>query len=176
MIVQDIHNTNLPTYLFIILHIFSVNYHYSVLQVGNIGYEDNAHSKSNGLSGDRYSEKQSATSILSHEQKCENRSASAPFMDANEKNLVLSAGAEASNSSFSFENPSYETSSLLEAREGWVDSAVATSGSEKVTRFEVGTVGQDQSTSILEKLFNNALAVHGVGSPSFVEVPTIPFK
>lgn len=145
-----------------------------VLQVGNTGYEDGAYSKSNGSGDDHLSQKQSAACMLSHEQQCENRSAGVPLMDANENNLVLSGGAVASNCSFSVETSSYKSSSLLEAREGWVDSAVANSDSEKVTRFEVGTVGQDdQSTSILEKLFNNALAVNGVGLPNFIEVLTI---
>lgn len=155
------------------LHFFPLNFDYLVLQVGNTGYEDSAYSKSNGSGDDHLSEKQSAACIHFHEQQCENRSAGVPLMDANENNLVLSGGSEASNCSFSIETSSYKSSSLLEAGEGWVDSAVANSDSEKVTRFEVGTVGQDQSTSILEKLFNNALAVNGVDSPNFIEVPTI---
>eukprot|EP00268_Persea_americana_P031007 TRINITY_DN300_c0_g1_i2.p1 TRINITY_DN300_c0_g1~~TRINITY_DN300_c0_g1_i2.p1 ORF type:complete len:1041 (+),score=265.57 TRINITY_DN300_c0_g1_i2:818-3940(+) len=138
-------------------------------EVGNTGYEDSAYSKSNGSGDDHLSEKQSAACIHFHEQQCENRSAGVPLMDANENNLVLSGGSEASNCSFSIETSSYKSSSLLEAGEGGVDSAVANSDSEKVTRFEVGTVGHDQSTSILEKLFNNALAVNGVDSPNFIE-------
>ncbi|XXG67081.1 hypothetical protein AAC387_Pa06g0504 [Persea americana] len=135
-------------------------------EVGNIGFEANAHAKSNVYGNGRETEKQSAAS---HEQKCKNRCVDARFMGANERTLIPSADAEASNCFLSFGNPYSKSTGLLEASEGSVDSEVASSDIEKATRFKVGAVGQDQSTSTLEELFNDPLAVNGVSLPSFIE-------
>lgn len=139
------------------------------VEVCNIGFEDNTQTKSNGSGNNQENEKKLTACMPSHEQKYEILNV-VPSIDANEKTPVPSADAEASNRSFSFESSSYKSSSLLETKEGWADSAVANFDTEKVAKFEaVNTVGQDQSTSILEQLLGNVSTVNGVGSPSFVE-------
>ncbi|XP_058105656.1 uncharacterized protein LOC131249108 [Magnolia sinica] len=148
------------------------------LEVGNIGFEDDVthtgHAKhslvGNGPGSDRENEKPLSVSVPSHKQEDEIQTVCVPSMSANEKTVIPSSGFEVSDCSFGSENPSSRTSSLQEARESWVDSAVTDFDAEKVTRCGIaGTVDQDHSATILDKLFGNALAVNGVGSPSFVE-------
>ncbi|XP_077245509.1 chorismate synthase [Tasmannia lanceolata] len=137
-------------------------------EVGNIGFGDNITTDKcilveNVLEG----EKKSSSSVHSSEPY-ETERAGVPLIDTNE-NTVIPLPAQVSNCSFGFENPSDRTSSKQEASEGPDDGAFTDFDAEKVPRETTGGVGHDNSASILEKLFGNALTEKHVGSPNFSE-------
>lgn len=137
-------------------------------EVAHVVFEDNALTESNGPENNRGDEEHLAASIHSSEHKYE--AMIVGLMDANEESLPPSSVADASDSSFSLENLSYKSSSIVEAKEGLGDVAVKKFDTDKTTRLEImGTASHDKPISILEKLFGNASAVNGVASPSFVE-------
>ncbi|XP_073102426.1 uncharacterized protein [Elaeis guineensis] len=85
-------------------------------------------------------------------------------------NENLSANVEVVKSSIGFENVVGMSSGLQKVDEVWEDDIVKDFSHKKGTKSEIlATVGQDHSTSILEKLFGSALSKNYDNSPTYVE-------
>ncbi|XP_042501547.1 uncharacterized protein LOC122079275 [Macadamia integrifolia] len=138
--------------------------------VGNVGFGDSIeHAEDNlvaNVTYDNHDEKQSWC-MDSSEQHYEANSVNAPLVDESER-IVFASSAAVSDTSAGF-STLFETSKLSEACEGQTYGEV-TIDTDKVTGHKiVNTAGQDHSTSILEKLFGNALTANDVRSPSLME-------
>lgn len=93
-------------------------------------------------------------------------------VDANEMAMAPPLSAEVLKSTVDFEKISGKAA-ILEANEVWEDDIVIINDSscKKGPASEmVNTVGQDNSTTILEKLFSSALSKTYASSPSTLEV------
>lgn len=119
-----------------------------------------------GMDDDQDKRNQSAACLNANVQK--NGSMSTSVFMVNEN---LSANVEVVKSSIGFENVAAMSSGLQKVDEVWEDDIVKDFSNKKGTKSEiVDTVGQDHSTSILEKLFGSALSKNYDNSPTYVEV------
>ncbi|KAL6006740.1 hypothetical protein ACLOJK_032234 [Asimina triloba] len=149
----------------------------SASEVGNALLEDFTQANQtkgplvgDGPGSDQENGKLSLVSDPSQKQQNEIGTIGGPFAGGNDEDMMPASCFEFSNSSFGFENPTYRTSSVQEARESWVDGTITDFDAGRVTCSSAGVVDQDHAKTILDKLFGNALALNSVGSPSFVEI------
>ncbi|XP_010261343.1 PREDICTED: uncharacterized protein LOC104600207 isoform X2 [Nelumbo nucifera] len=142
-------------------------------EVENVAFEGNIIHSSNLLANgdsEKLKEKKSLKHMDSSEQEPESKTIQVPFMEESEEIVIPLSSQEVSGSSFGATNPSCKTSNLSEVCERKMDGEVADVDAEKVTGHDVsGTTGQDNSTSILDKLFGSALTVNSGVSSSLIE-------
>ncbi|XP_017699190.3 uncharacterized protein LOC103710699 isoform X2 [Phoenix dactylifera] len=118
-----------------------------------------------GMYKDQEKRNQSAVCMNANVQKSGFMNTSVFFV-----NESSSTNAEVVKPSIGFENAATMTSGLQKVSEVWEDDRVNDFSNEKEAKSEiVNTVGQDHSTSILEKLFGSALAKNYESSPTYVE-------
>ncbi|KAG1359323.1 hypothetical protein COCNU_08G007690 [Cocos nucifera] len=118
-----------------------------------------------GMDKDQEKRNQSAACRNASVQKSGSMSTSVFFV-----NQSASTNAEVVKPSIGFENVATMTSGLQKVSEVWEVDRVNDFSNKKETESEiVDTVGQDHSTSILEKLFGSVVAKNYESSPTYVE-------
>ncbi|CBI40398.3 unnamed protein product, partial [Vitis vinifera] len=137
-------------------------------EVGNPELEDSL-SHSHGNSVVNGAEKQSAHEMSLSEHHHQNVTIEVPFINKNGNIVNSSSNLESSNKTIGMDSQSYMPSSLSNMHEALENGESTELNMKKSQEKIVGEYSQDNSTSILDKLFGTSLTVASGSSSSFVE-------